>query len=133
MSLIDNIFTFFFFFDTSSNSKKESLTAMCLTISLNSLSKFHKENQNITIHKKVMRDTNLMTFKTELRNVNWNSINHFPEINPKYGTFFKVFSELYGKLFPLRVFQIKVKDLQAEAQWISKDWKNCQGKAKVLC
>ena len=38
---------------------------MCLTISLNSLSKFHKENQNITIHKKVMRDTNLMTFKTE--------------------------------------------------------------------
>ena len=31
LSLIDNIFTNFFF-DTSLNSKKESLTAMCLTI-----------------------------------------------------------------------------------------------------
>ena len=41
-----------------------------------------------------MHDTNLMAFKTDLGNVNWNLINHFPERNSKYETFFKIFSEL---------------------------------------
>ena len=45
-------------------------------VSLYSPSKIHKEYQKITIHKRVMRDTNLMKFKTDLRDVNWNSINH---------------------------------------------------------
>ena len=35
-------------------------------VSLNSLSKIHKENQKITIHKKLMHGTNLTTFKTDL-------------------------------------------------------------------
>ena len=60
-----------------------------------------------------MHDTNLMAFMTNLLNVNWNSINHSPETNSKYETFFEVFSELYEKHFPLKDFQIKVKDLQA--------------------
>ena len=84
-------------------------------------SKIHKEHQKITIHKRVIHDTNLMAFKTDLRNVNWNSINHSPETNPKYETFLKIFSELYEKHFPLKDFQIKVKDLQAP--WISKGLK----------
>ena len=46
-----------------------------------------------------------MVFKTHLRNVNWNSINHSPETNSKYGTFLKIFSELYKKHFPLKDFQ----------------------------
>ena len=41
-------------------------------VSLNSPSKIHKENQKITIHKRIMHGTNLMAFKTGLRNVNWN-------------------------------------------------------------
>ena len=40
--------------------------------SLYSRSKVHKEYQNITIHKSVMHDTNLMVFQTDLCNVNWN-------------------------------------------------------------
>ena len=82
-------------------------------IPLNFPSKIHKENQKITVHKTVMHDTNLMAFMTNLLNVNWNSINHSPETNSKYETFFEVFSELYEKHFPLKDFQIKVKDLQA--------------------
>ena len=68
-----------------------------------------------------MHDTNLMAFKTDSRNVNWNSINHSPETNSKYETFLKIFSELYENHFPLKDFQIKVKDLQAP--WISKGLK----------
>ena len=69
--------------------------------SLYSRSKVHKEYQNITIHKSVMHDTNLMVFQTDLCNVNWNWINHSPETSSKYKTFFKMFSELYEKNFPL--------------------------------
>ena len=58
-----------------------------------------------------MHDTDLMAFMTNLLNVKWNSINHSPETNSKYETFFEVFSELYEKHFPLKDFQIKVKDL----------------------
>ena len=68
-----------------------------------------------------MHGTNLITFKTDLRNINWNSINHSPEANSKYEIFLKIFSELYEKHFPLKDFQIKVKDLQAP--WISKGLK----------
>ena len=69
-------------------------------VSLCSPSKIHKEYQKITIHKRVIHDTNLMAFKTDLRNVNWNSINHSPETNSKYETFFKILSELYQKTLP---------------------------------
>ena len=55
-------------------------------VSLCSSSKIYKEYQKITIQKRVMHDTNLMAFKTDLRNVNWNSINHSPETNSKYET-----------------------------------------------
>ena len=117
VSLIDNIFTNFIF-DTSWKLKKGIIKSdvsdhFPVFVSLCSPSKIHKEHQKITIHKRVIHDTNLMAFKTDLRNVNWNSINHSPETNSKYETFFKIFSELYEKHFPLKCFQIKVKDLQA--------------------
>ena len=31
-----------------------------------------------------IEDTNLMEFKTDLRNVNWNLMNHLPETNLKH-------------------------------------------------
>ena len=49
--------------------------------SLDSLSKIHKENLEITTHKRVMHGTILTAFKTDLRNINWNSINLYPEAN----------------------------------------------------
>ena len=45
-----------------------------------------------------------MTFKTDLRSVNWSSINHSPETNSKYETFLKIFSEAYEKHFPPKGF-----------------------------
>ena len=60
-------------------------------VSLNLSSKIHKENKKITIHKRVMHDTNLTTFKTDLWNFTWNSINNSPETNSKYEQFFKIF------------------------------------------
>ena len=51
-----------------------------------------------------MHGTNLMAFKADLRNVNWNSINCFFEINSKYETFFKILSELNEKPFSLKDF-----------------------------
>ena len=39
-------------------------------VSLNSSSEIHKEDPRITIRKRVMHDTNLMAFKTDLCNVN---------------------------------------------------------------
>ena len=85
VSLIDNIFTNFVF-DTSLKLKKEITKSDVsdhspVSVSLSSRSKIHKENQKITIHKKVMHDTNLIAFKIDLSNVNWNSINHSPETN----------------------------------------------------
>ena len=71
-----------------------------------------------------------MAFKTDLHNVNWNSINYSSETNSKYETFFKIFSELYEKHFPLKDFQIKVKDLQTP--WISKGLKKLS-KQKQNC
>ena len=62
-----------------------------------------------------------MAFKTDLHNVNWNSINHSLETNSKYETFLKIFSKQYEKHFPLKDFQIRVKDLQAP--WVSKGLK----------
>ena len=117
VSFIDNIFTNFIF-DTSLRLKKRRFGSHVsdyfpVFVSLNSPSKIHKENQKITIHKRVMYATNLMAFKTDLRNVNWNSINHSPKINSKSETFFKIFSELHKKHFPLKDFQIEVKHLQA--------------------
>ena len=77
-----------------------------------------------------MHDPNLLAFKNDLSNINWNSINHSPEINSKYETFFKIFSEQYEKHFPLKDFQIKVKDLQAA--WISIGLKKlCKQKQKL--
>ena len=123
VSLIDNLLTNSIF-DTSSKLKKGIIKSdvsdhFPIFASLCSPSKIHKEYQKITIHKRVIHDTNLITFKTDLRNVNWNSINHSPETNSKYETFFKIFSELYEKYFPLKDFQIRVKDLQPP--WIRKD------------
>ena len=34
-----------------------------------------------------IEDTNLMQFKTDLRNVNWNLMNHLPETNLKHGKY----------------------------------------------
>ena len=134
VSLTDNIFTNFIF-DTSLKFKKGIIKSdvsghFPVFASLCSPSKIQKEYQKITIHKRVIHDTNLMAFKTDLRNVNWNSINHSPETNSKYETFFKIFSELYEKHFPLKDFQIKVKDLQAP--WISKGLKKSSKQKQKL-
>ena len=114
--LIDNIFTNFIF-DTSLKLKKGIIKSdvsdhFPVFVSLCSPSKIHKEYRKITIHKKVIHDTKLMAFTTDLRYVKWNSINHSPETNSKYETFLKIFSELLEKHFSLRDFQVKVKDLQ---------------------
>ena len=77
-----------------------------------------------------MHDTNLTAFKTEVRNFNWNSINHSPETNSKFKTFLKIFSELYEKHFPLKDFQIKAKDLQAPT--ISKGFKKSSKQKQKL-
>ena len=122
VSLIGNIFTNFIF-DTSLKLKKRIIKKdvsdhFPVFVSLCSPSKIHKEYQKITIHKRVIYDTNLMAFKRDLRDVNWNSINLSPETNSKYEKIFKIFSELCEQHFPLKDFQIKVKDLQEP--WISK-------------
>ena len=98
VSLIDNIFANFIF-DTSLKLKKGIIKSdvsdhFPVFVSLCSPSKIHKEHQKITIHEIVIHDTNPMAFKTDLCNVNWNSINHSPGTNSKYETFFKIFSEL---------------------------------------
>ena len=108
VSLIDNIFTNFIF-DTSLKLKKGIIKIdvsdlFPVFVSLCSPSKIYKEHQKITIHKRVIHDTILMTFKTDLRNVNWSSINHSPETNSKYETFLKIFSEVYEKHSPLKDF-----------------------------
>ena len=113
-SLIDNIFTNFIFY-TSLKLKKGIIKIdvsdhFPVFFSLCSSSKIHKEHQKISIHKSVIEDTNLMASKANLRMVNWNSINHSPETNSKYKTFFKIFSELYEKHF-------------RKALWISKGLK----------
>ena len=91
VSLIDNILTNFIF-DTLLKLKKGILKSdvsdhFSVVVSLCFPSFIHKEYQKITIHKRVMHNTNLMAFKADLRNVNWNSINHSPEKNLKYETF----------------------------------------------
>ena len=121
VSLTDNIFTNLVF-DTSLKLKKGIIGSdvsdhFPVFVSISLRSKIHKENQKITIHKRVMYDTNLTAFNKDLRNVNWNSINHSPETNSKYKAFSKILSELNEKDFPLKNFQIKVKDLHAP--WIS--------------
>ena len=69
VSLIDNIFTNFIF-DTSLKLKKGIIKSdESVFVSLNSSLKIHKEKQKITIHKRVMRDTNLTAFEIDLRNV----------------------------------------------------------------
>ena len=40
-----------------------------------------------------------MAFKTDLHNVNWNSIKYSPETNSKCETFFRIFSQLYKQPF----------------------------------
>ena len=92
VSVIDNIFANFVF-DTSLKLKKGIIKSDVsdhspVSVSLSFRSKIHKENQKITIHKRVMHGTNLIAFKTDLHNVNWNSINHSPETNSKNETFF---------------------------------------------
>ena len=99
-------------------------------VSLNSPSKIHKENQKITIYKRVMHDTNLKVFNTDLRNANWNSINHSQEANSKYEKCLKILSQLYKKRFPSKDFQIKVKDLQAP--WTSKEFKKLSKQKQKL-
>ena len=73
VSLIDNIFTNSVF-DTSLKLKKGIIKSdvsdhFPVFISLSFRSKIHKENQKITINESVMHDTNVMAFKTDLRNV----------------------------------------------------------------
>ena len=82
VSLIDNIFTNFIF-DTSLKlrkgiNKSDVSDDFPVFVSICSPLKTHKEHQKITIHKRVIHDTKLMAFKTDLRNVNWNLINHSP-------------------------------------------------------
>ena len=78
VSLIDNLFTTFIF-GTSLKLKKGIIKSdmsdhFPVFLSLNYSPKFHKENQKITIHKRVIHDTNLMAFKADLYNVKGNSI-----------------------------------------------------------
>ena len=125
VSLIDNILTNFIF-DTLLKLKKGIIKSdvsdhFSVVVCLCFPSFIHEEYQKIAIHKRVMHDTNLVAFKADLRNVNWNSINHSLETNSKYETFFKIFSKLNEKHFPLKDFPIEVKDLQTP--WISKGLK----------
>ena len=74
VSLIGNTFTNFVF-DTSLKLKKGIIKCdvsdyFPVCVSLSSPSKIHKQNQKITIHKRVLHDTNLMAFKTDLCSVN---------------------------------------------------------------
>ena len=123
------------FFDTSLKLKKGIIKSdvsdhFSVFVSLCSPSKNHKEYQKINIHKRVIHDTNLMAFQTDLRNVNWNSINYSPKTNSKYETFFKIFSELYKKQFSSKDIQIKVKDLQAP--WVNKGLKKLSKQKQKL-
>ena len=134
VSLIDNVFTSFIF-ETSLKIKKGIIKSdvsdnFPVFVSLCSPSKIHKEHQKITVHERVIHEANLMAFKTDLRNVNWNSINHSPETNSKHKTFFKIFSELFEKHFPLKDFEIKVNHFQAP--WISKGLKKLSKKKQKL-
>ena len=104
VSLIAKIFTNFIF-DTSLKLKKGIIQRdvsdhFHVFVSPWFPLKIHKEYQKITIHKRVKHDTNLMAFKADLHNVNWNSIKYSPETNSKCETFFRIFSQLYKQLFP---------------------------------
>ena len=84
-SLIDNILTHFVF-DTLLKLKKGVIKSdvsdhFPVFVSLDSLSKIHKENLEIITHKRVIHGTILTGFKTDLCNINWNSINDSPEAN----------------------------------------------------
>ena len=84
-SLIDNILTHFVF-DTLLKLKKGVIKSdvsdhFPVFVSLDSLSKIHKENLEIITHKRVMHCTILTGYKTDLCNINWNSINDSPEAN----------------------------------------------------
>ena len=63
-------------------------------------SKTQKEYQKITIHKRVIHDTKPIAFKTGLRSVNWNSINHSLGTNSKYETFLKYSLSYTKNTFP---------------------------------
>ena len=132
VSLIVNIFTNFIF-DTTLKFKKVTIKSdvsdlFPVFVSLSSSSKIHKENQKITIHKRVNYGSYLIAFKPNLHNFNWNSINVYPETSSKYKKCFKTFSELYERYFSLKGFQIKEKDLQASR--LGKRLKNCLSKNK---
>ena len=81
VSVIGNIFTTIF--TTSLELKKAIIKSDASDHfpdhSLTSSSKIHKENKKFTIHKRVIHNTNLTAFKSDLCNVNWNSVNHLPE------------------------------------------------------
>ena len=104
VSLIDNIFTNFIF-DTSLKLKKGIIKSNVsdhfpVFASLCSPSKIHKEYQEITIHERLICDTNLMAFKTDLHSVNWNSINHSVETNSKYENFLNYSLSYTKNTFP---------------------------------
>ena len=95
--------------------------------SLTSSSKIHKENKKFTIHKRVIRNTNLTAFKSDLCNVNWNSVNHLPERKSTWNIFYSL-NQIKNTL-PWRTF--KAKDLQAP--WIRKGLKKSSKQKQKLC
>ena len=74
VSLVDNILRNFIF-DTSLKLKK-GIWGTKSDVSDN-FPVFVSVNSSLKMHKKAMHDTKLMAFKAVLRNVNWNSINHY--------------------------------------------------------
>ena len=48
----------------------------------------------------MVHDTNLKAFKTDLHNVDWNSINDCPKRNLKYETFLKYYLSYTKNTFP---------------------------------
>ena len=47
-----------------------------------------------------MNDTNLTAFKTDLRNVSWNSMNHSPETNQNMKDFLKSYLSFTKNTIP---------------------------------
>ena len=81
-----------------------------------------KVNSNkIKVLKQNFNDENKESFKNDLSNVNWPQIDRQDNPNLNYSNFFKIFSELYNKNFPINENSIKVKDLNSP--WITKGLK----------
>lgn len=79
----------------------------------------HSISKKKEARKRIITDTNLLSFRKKLKDIDWSNITECTNVDECYNSFFEKFYDIYNDCFPLKTIHVNKED-KCKKPWITK-------------